>query len=388
MSEISEIKVAFDAGTSGGKVITSHPSGECPFNDEGYFLVDPSVRELTEQTYHDLLEYVEGDIGLDSSLVSYVNPISGERVYWQVGESASRPGLLYVDERKFETLLVKVLAFVGYLVHASARSKKQIRLSLGILLPLDEIEDRALLASWLRKIIEGQGFWVNGNQILNISVDKIHCKAEGYGIYKSFPSKKAAILMIGHSDLTWLFFNRGELSVKHSKTFPGSGMHSFIRGLKFPIQYELSTAELIAKAGSNLDPLFLIQLTQTKSDDEMAHLTKAIKLARPQYWHDRTKDFESLKIQITDQVCVAGGAANYFSGELTQLFKEKYGIKLNWCKSLAKEFSQRFDIKGKDKSIVPLFLDSYGYFKTLSEVKTVTPSVEKPRLEVVKSASS
>ncbi len=385
---MSEITVAFDAGTSGSKVIASYPSGECPFNDEGYFLVEPSVRELTEATYHDLLEYVEEGIALDSSLVSYLNPITGDRVYWQIGESASRPGLLYVNERKFETLLVKVLAFLGYLVHASAKSKKQIRLNLGILLPLDEIEDRGLLGGWLRKIIEGQGFWVNGNLIKNISVDKIYCKAEGYGIYKSFPTNKAAILMMGHSDLTWLFFNRGELSVKHSKTFPSSGMHSFIRGLKFPVQYELSTAELIAKAGSNLDPLFLIQLTQTKSDEEMAQLTKAIKIARPQYWHDRTKDFESLKIQITKQVCVAGGAANYFSAELTELFKAKYGIKLNWCKSLGKEFSQRFDIKGKDKSIVPLFLDSYGYFKTLDQVKTVTPSVEKPRLEVVKSASS
>ena len=388
---MSEITVAFDAGTSGSKIIASYPSGECPFNDEGYFLVEPSVRELTETTYHDLLDYVEeGEegIGLDSILVSYLNPITGDRVYWEIGESASRPGLLFVKERKFETLLVKVLAFIGYLVQSSAKSKKQIRLSLGILLPLDEIEDRALLASWLRKIIEGQGFSVNGNPIKNICVDKIYCKAEGYGIHKSFPSNKAGILMIGHSDLSWLFFNQGRFSTEHSYTFPGSGMHSFIRGLKFPVSYELSTAELIAKAGSNLDPKFLIQLTQTKSDDEMAHLTKAIKLARPQYWRDRFKEFESLDIRMAEQVCVAGGAANYFSAELTQLFKEKYGMRLNWCKSLAKEFSQRFDIKGKDKSIVPLFLDSYGYFKTLSQVKTVTPSVEKPRLEVVKSVSS
>ena len=386
---MAEITVAFDAGTSSSKVIASYPSGECPFNDESSFLIEPSVRQLTETTYHELLEYVEGGIGLDSSLVSYLNPINGERVYWEVGESASRPGLLFVNERKFETLLVKVLAFLGYLVDSSVKTQTQVQLNLGILLPLDEIEDRALLASWLRKIIEGQGFSINGCLIDNLCVNKLklNCKPEGYGIHKSFPSNRTGVLVMGHSDLSWLFFKQGRFSTHNSHVFPGSGMHNFIKSLKFPVSYELSTAELIAKAGANLDPKFLVELTQTKSDDEIAHLTKAIKLARPQYWRDRQKEFEFLDIKITDQVCVAGGAANYFSAELTELFKEKYGIKLNWCKSLAKEFRQRFALKAGDTSI-PLFLDCYGYFKTISQIKTVTPAVEKPKLEVVKSASS
>ncbi len=379
--------VAFDAGTSGSKVIASYPSGECPFNDENYFLVQPSVRQLTFTTYCDLLEYVEEGIGLDSVLVSYLNPISGDRVYWEVGESALKPGILFVNERKFETIIVKVLAFLGYLIKQECNSQEKIRLNLGILLPLDELEDRALLGEWLRKIIEGVGFSVNGNDFKNISIDGIYCKAEGYGIYKSNPSNKVGILIIGHSDLSWLYFKDGRFSSSHSHTFPGSGMHSFILGLKFTVSYELSTAELIAKAGNNLDPKFLIQLTQTKSDDEIAHLTKAIKYARPQYWRDRNREFELLNIKMAEQVCVAGGAAHYFSAELTQLFKEKYGIKLNWCKSLLKEFRQRFDIKAGN-TLIPLFLDCYGYFKTLSNVKTVTASLEKPKLEVVKSVSS
>lgn len=379
--------MAFDAGTSGSKIIASYPSGECPYNDEGYFLIKPSVREITETTYHDLLEDIEGDIGLDSSLVSYLNPTSGDRVYWEVGELASRPGFLFVNERKFESLLVKILAFLGYLVHSSAKDKKQIRLNLGVLLPLDEIEDRALLASWLRKIIEGQGFSVNGHSIENIHIDKINCKPEGYGIYKSFPNSKAGILIVGHSDLSWLFFKKGRFISEYSYTFPGSGMHSFLRKLKFPIQYELLTAELIAKAGANLDLKFLVQLTQTRSDDEVSHLTRAIKLARTQYWHDRAKEMESLKIGEANQICVAGGAANYFATELTQLLKEKYQIKANWCKSLVKEFSVRFDTKAGNKLNL-LFLDSFGYYKTLSQVKTVIPSIAKAKLEVVKSATN
>ena len=379
--------VIFDAGTSGSKVIASYPSGECPYNDEGYFLIKPSVRALTEYTYRNWLEDIEGDIGLDSSVVSYIAPVSGERVYWEVGELASSQGFLFVDERKFETLLVKILALLGYLVDLSARDKKQIRLNLGVLLPLDEIEDRALLASWLRKIIEGQGFLVNGKPIENINIDKINFRPEGSGIYRSFPNDKAGILVIGHSDLSWLFFHQGKFISQCSHTFPGSGMHSFLRELKFPIQYELLTAELIAKAGVNPNLKVLLELTQTKSDDEISHLTRAIKVARVQYWHDRTKEIGSLKIGQANQVCVIGGAANYFSTELTQFFKEKYGIKLNWCKSLAKEFSVRFDTKASNKLNL-LFLDCFGYYKSFSQVKTVVPSIDKPKLKVVKSASN
>ena len=385
------ITVAFDAGTSGSKIIANYPSGECVLNDENYFWVKPAVRKLTEQTYLDLLEYADGEIGLSSSLVSYIDPASGDWLYWEVGESASRPGLLHVKERKFETLLVKVLAFLGYVVNLSAKKTSSVKLNLGILLPLDEIEDRALLAKWLRAVISGGGFSVNGYLIKNIVVEKINCKPEGYGIYKHQPSKRTGILIVGHSDLSWLYFDQGYFSPEVSRTFPGSGMHSFVKNLKFPIQDELVTAEMIAKAGVKLDPKILGELTQTKSNDEMSLLVKGIKSAQVQYWIDRAKEFESLEIKKADLVSVAGGAANYFAGELNQLFKEKFGRKLNWCKSLSGEFVKHFEIKATDKAIVPLFLDCYGYYRTLAtaRIKLVKTSAEGERvLEVAKSASN
>ncbi|MDJ0575414.1 MAG: hypothetical protein QNJ65_09655 [Xenococcaceae cyanobacterium MO_234.B1] len=384
---MAEITVAFDAGTSRSKVIASYPSGECVFNDENYFLIKPSVRQLTEQTYCDSLEYVEGGIGLSSSLVSYINPASGESVYWEVGEGASRLGLLSVQERKFETALVKVLAFLGYLVSNSVGLTEQVGLTLGILLPLDELEDRALLGKWLRAIIT-QGFSVNGYLINNITVDKIHCKPEGYGIFKSYPQDKAGVLIMGHSDLSWLYFDQGLFSSKLSRTFPGEGMHSFLGCIKFPIQDELSTAELIAKAGANLNPKVLVKLTQTKSQDEIAYLTKAIKSALPQYWSERKKELKSLDIKNADIVSVAGGAAHYFAIELNQLFKALYGIRLNWCKPMISEFRKRFALKASDKSS-PLFLDCFGYYKSLVGLKVVPNSkIVEAQKEVLKNASS
>ena len=388
---MASITIAFDAGTSGSKVIASYPStGGCVFNDEKYFFVKPSVRQLMEKTYLNLLEYAEGGIGSNSSLVSYIDPPSGEWLYWEVGESASRPGQLSVNERKFETLVVKVLAFLGYVVRASVRTSEKVGLSLGVLLPLDEIGDRKVLAARLRTII-GSGFSVNGYLIKNVVVERINCKPEGYGIYKSYPSLQAGILLVGHSDLSWLYFDQGGFVVEKSRTFPSSGMHSFLKMIDFPTQYELVTAEIIAKAGAKLDPEVLIELTQTKRKDEIEHLMEEIKSARPQYWSERTKELKSLEIKLADSICAAGGAANYFAEELNQLFKEKFGRKLNWCKSLREEFSQQFNLKASDKSL-PLFLDCYGYYKSLAQnkIKLIPKaSTERERaLEVVQSASS
>ena len=388
---MASITIAFDAGTSGSKIIASYPSSRgCVFNDENYFLVKPAVRELTEKTYYKLLEYVDEGIGLSSSLVTYIEPVTGEWVYWEVGESATRPGQLSVDERKFETLIVKVLAFLGYVVNVSGKTSEQVGLSLGVLLPLDEIGDRKVLAERLRAII-GRGFSVNGYPIKNVVVERIKCNPEGYGIYKSYPSAQTRILVVGHSDVTWLYFNRGALVVEKSRTFPSSGMHSFIKSIDFPTQYELKTAEIIAKAGAKLEPKVLIELTQTKSEDEIAYLIEEIKLAQPQYWRERSKELESVEIELADSICAAGGAAHYFAEELNQLFKEKFGLKLNWCKTLRGEFAKHFALKTSDKSI-PLFLDCYGYYKTLStsKLELISSKAEKSSqvLEVVKSASS
>jgi hypothetical protein len=65
--------VAFDAGTSGSKAIASYRSNEFPFDRvERDFLVDPSVRLLTEPTYQDLLESAREQEGISANLVSDV----------------------------------------------------------------------------------------------------------------------------------------------------------------------------------------------------------------------------------------------------------------------------------------------------------------------------
>ncbi len=368
------LTIAFDAGTSGSKVIAAYRSSEYPFEPvENYFLVDPSVRPLTKQTYKDLLDYAEDGVGLGSNLVSYIDPKSGERVYWEVGETASRPGLLAVRDRKFEKLLAKVLSFLGYLVHVEMRTTELIKLKLGVLLPFDEIEDRRLLAQWLRQILgrvedeDNLGFEFNGIAIANVRLETIDCKPEGYGIYKAYPGDQVAVLVIGHSDSSWLYFNKGMLNAKLSRTLPETGMHDFIRTLSFPITYELRAAQLLSQMGNKLKASILAELTQTKSDDEIQHLQQAIQEAKAQYWVDRRAGFSSLNVSDVRLTTVSGGTANYFSTELNQLFKELFGVHLHWCKSLMLEFFERFRIERKS-DLLHRFADCYGYYRTLPGV--------------------
>jgi len=367
--------VSFDAGTSGSKVIATYEADEYPFERvEKYFLVDPSVRLLTQQTYKDLLDYAADGTGLGSNLVSYIEPNSGERVYWEVGETAARPGLLAVRDRKFEKLLAKVLSFLGYLVYVEMQTTELLELVLGILLPFDEIEDRRLLAQWLRQILGGvenenpPGFEFNGVAIGNIRLKMMDCKPEGYGIYKAYPGDRVAVLVIGHSDSSWLYFNNGMLNAKLSRTLPETGMHDFIRTLSFPITYELRTAELLAQAGTKLNPAILAELTQTKSGEELQRLQQAIQEAKAQYWIDRRAGFSSLNVPDVRLTTVSGGAANYFSTELNQLFKELFGVHLHWCKALMLEFLERFKIKRKS-DLLHRFADCYGYYRTLPGVE-------------------
>ncbi|ACB54355.1 hypothetical protein cce_5009 [Crocosphaera subtropica ATCC 51142] len=357
--------VSFDAGTSGSKIIARYRSVEYPFEVvEKYFVVNPSVRQLTSRSYRSQLEFSEDARGV-SGVVSYVDPSDKEPVYWDVGETATRPGPLLVSDRKCENLLAKILGFLGYLVTQEVDPQELMELDLGILLPWDEFEDRRLLASWLRELLQPTvGFNYNGQPVNNIQLKKIDCKPEGYGIYKHSSSfKPTGVLIIGHSDSSWLYFYKGKMNLKLSQTLPETGMHDFLQELPFPITHELLAAKTIYEAGPNLKSKVLAQLTQTKSEQEIELLQQAIKDAKSQYWSDRRHQFKSLA--DVEQILVSGGTAHYFSKELNQLFKQLKGVQLEWCTSLMDEFIQKFDIQESARSqLSHRFADCFSYYKT------------------------
>lgn len=311
-----------DVGTSGSKSCFFGESPEYPFKPiEKFFLVSPYVRELTQATYNDALEYQSDSQGsLDSSLVSFINPDSGERVFWELGETAARPGFLQVESRKFEFCLAKVLGLLGYLIQQHLNTSDPINLNLGVLLPLNELEDRHLLAQWIRQTIND--FEFNGLAIRNINLATFDCKPEGYGLFRAYSAER--VLLVGHRDSTWLCFNSGKLNTKLSRTLPETGMHDFIRSIRFPISNELQAARVLSLAGRKLKQRPLMELTQTRSQAEFEQLQQAIRQAHTQYWVDRRSQFTTLAMGDCQTIPVSGGTAHYFSEELNQLFAKEF----------------------------------------------------------------
>lgn len=372
----NEITLAYDSGTSGGKAIVSYVPYEFPRTRiERYFLIDPSTRPLTEHTYQrGVRDLAPGVTGFGSCLLSYVNPDSNERKYLELGETASRRGFLPVADRKFEKCFAKVLAFIGYLVQVQMRTEEPVALNLGVLLPYDEIKDRYLLAQWLRQTLgatEGDnapGFEWNGAPIQNVRIQKLDIKPEGYGIYAASAAEDAGIFIVGHSDSSFLYLNRGRLSITRSCTFPETGMHDFLRSIDFPIGYELRAAQILNEAGPKLKVEKIAQLTQTRSQAEIELARRAVREAKSQYWLERVERFSSLDLSGLEQIYISGGTAQYFSAELKDLFHQVLKVRLNWCGPLMAEFCDRFHLK-RSASLASRFADPYGYYRTLPGVE-------------------
>jgi hypothetical protein len=324
-------------------------------------------------TYEKAVKRENTNISVSHGLVSFVHPGTQTMVYYEIGNTIIEKGLVNVNERKFESLVVKILGFIGYLVNRTELPISDLELEIGILLPLDEINDMQSLGKWVREIVENQGFKIN-NRTIKVKISRLNFKPEGYGISRVYTDKNIGVLMFGHSDYSWLYFENKNLHGNKSITFPGSGMHDLVSQLEFTIIQEISAAKIIAEAGIECDREKLLKLTQSKTEDELNQLIEAIKSYLPQYWAERTLEMDSLNIRDAEIILVAGGAAQYLAPIIKKLFKEKYKVKLDWCKNLRKEFSDRFDVKVSDIA-TPLFLDCFGYYKFLKDSPSVKATV-------------
>jgi hypothetical protein len=367
--EIRRVTVGFDPGTSGSKIAATWQSDEYPFEQiERCYLVPPAMQTLNETDYRNGLELSDSSVcGVNSCVLSYVDPANGKRKFWEMGSTATRPGRIRAQERKFEKCIAKVLAILGYLVQGELKTRDPIELTLGLLLPLDEFGDRHVLADWLKAVVEN--FEYNGVLINNIKLAKIDVKPEGYGIYKASEVDSALVVNWGHSDLTMLMFKNGKLIQTQSDTWPLAGMHGFMKCLDFPYTYELSDAQSISAAGRKMDSRILKELSQTGSAAEMTRLKNAIATARGTFWQLRSEDFQSVPLAGLDAVLIGGGTARFFDVELNRFYeKQLEGMLPDWGEAITNEFTERFGVEAG--SYLPnLFKDIYGYYCTLPGVE-------------------
>lgn len=372
--------IAYDCGTSGSKVLTQYTraTGIAPDEDR-FYLIDPFARKLSESRYKSLMKLSEdGSGGIDDSLISFFDPLCGEQVFWQLGQSAAQQGSLPVRDRKLERCAAKVLAFIGYLVSIELKMPDLVEVNLGVLLPFDEIQDSHLLIDLLEKVLcDGGGFQFNGSFLNNVRIASLVVKPEGYGIYKRYASDTTNILVMGQSDSSWLHFTQGGLSTKKSMTLPETGMHDFVKEVStgFALTNELKASQHISQAGRKLKTKELLELTQTRSAAELEQLKSAIVAAREQYWLDRSVELRRLDVSMVDRVYITGGTAQYFTDEINELFRLK-GVMPLWCKDLALEFFERYQLRKKTPLLYRM-ADGYGLYLSLPGVEPyVSKAVE------------
>jgi hypothetical protein len=372
--------IAYDCGTSGSKVLTQYTRAKgLPPDEDRFYLIDPFARKLSEPRYKSLLKLSEdGNGGIDDSLISFFDPLCGGQVFWQLGQSAAQQGALPVRDRKLERCAAKVLAFVGYLVSIELKASDVVELNLGVLLPFDEIQDSHLLTELFQQVLSGGGgFHFNGSFLNHVRIASLEIKPEGYGIYKRYASDTTNILVMGQSDSSWLHFTQGGLSTKKSMTLPETGMHDFVQEVStgFALTNELQASKQISLAGRKLKSKELLDLTQTRTAVELDQLKRAISAAREQYWLDRSVELRRLDVSMVDRIYITGGTAQYFNEEINELFRLK-GVMPLWCKDLALEFFERYQLPKKTPLLYRM-ADCYGLYLSLPGVEPyVSKAVE------------
>ena len=378
------VTVAFDSGTSGSKVIAGgYLSAEYPYpQTEKFFFIEPFYKQLTERTYKQKLGQLDK---LLTSLVSFYDRDWGQ-VYIEVGESVAEPGMLPVHNLKSQTLIAKVLSFLGFLSEKSCK-RREWELSLGLLLPLDEYSDRKPIENKLRSILRS-GFEYNGQMIDKISLaeENLFFSVEGFGVGTEYNTRSSseddriAVLVMGHSDSTWLIMKNGVYDLSESVILPETGMHDLLRNINYPIAYELKFAAALAKSGKNLKEKPLKEVLANINQQELERLKIAIIDAREQYWLDLRRRFLSLKGKDVSKCYITGGLCNYFSDRLPDLFKQEIDIKLFWCRDLMLDFHSRFDLK-KKTDVLHRFADVYGLYRYLLRTHPETSISIAPTLQ-------
>jgi hypothetical protein len=123
---------------------------------------------------------------------------------------------------KYESAIYKVLAAIGTIADKHWRKPKSFRVTLGILLPWNEYNDRSLFAERLREL--GKSYRFRSSLTLSLKFNKIEVRPEGYGLFstlyrtvnrvgtnKPLYSGHFGILMLGHRNVSGLYFERGRL---------------------------------------------------------------------------------------------------------------------------------------------------------------------------------
>jgi hypothetical protein len=269
-------------------------------------------------------------------------------------------------ELKYENAIPKTLAAVGAIAIRDSL-KANFDLSLGLLLPYGEWEDRERLERGLTKALSSFSF--RGKQFC-VNLISFQCLPEGGGLILTrskklgtdFNKMNIAVVMLGFRDISAVIFERG---ISSGKT-EGLGLAWMLERIKSRTSgqnlHELLKA--VHLSGSTLKPRYCKPLARSKKSDfqveEIAQIIEVADLSRKEYWE---KVSTWLKINIPahiEQIIIGGGTSEYLSSELKNLFTH---TDISWAAELSEDVRLAFNLPIKKDALCLRFTDVYGLFR-------------------------
>jgi hypothetical protein len=368
-----DVVLSLDVGTSGNKVFwrlwTANQSATQPSATQ-LMLMAPELLAITPA---DLLETgLAGGRPENDATIQLANGT----VYALGMKAQQMQGRTAPPVNKYEFAIYKTLAVIGAIAQ-TAHLPESFSVAIAVLLPYTEYQDRKLFHDLLTEHLKDFHF---RGQHYSVQPMLLEVKPEGAGIAQSrrnespqdFDQANLLFCILGQRDVSLLLFKQGTPQ-------PGQGAR---------LGFEQFSQSVITRAALNLAAQDLGRLTeylfQAQADPKrveriarmvvserevprkVEQLTGAIAAAREKYLRDLLewlKPALGQNLYELDEVILAGGAALFFSTEISQFFRDTQ-LKVSWSSSLHTQMNQTL-AQPLDPVLACRVADAFGVFKLL-----------------------
>jgi len=336
-----DIHLCLDVGKSATKVLYQTSSSSNP----SFLMMGPEMEPIES---HWLKSYLEFEGALTSPAPEQEAYLKWNDQTYVLGHFAHRFSPEdRIEETKYENASFKALAAIGVIVQKETLpTKKVIRVSLAVLLPKNEYDDRFSLQERLEEMLADYEF---RGQRLRVKLEKFVCKPEGFGLamirmrekgVDYFRNKNIGVLMLGHYNCTALAFEAGAMRGE-SPAYGFSQMLDTVIERTSGLSRDVLATAIYKTLNKGRDYLYnktayvskrppfasyeAFQALGRSSDPkwrekEVDKVVLALSLATEEYWARLERWLKKVFPSGLQEVIISGGPSVYLKPELEQYF--------------------------------------------------------------------
>lgn len=366
------ITVIVDPGTSLTKIIYNRNDGLAQSMTMGAEYCDLEAEEAKHLPSSSALGKPEDNAWIQENL--------DDRCYAIGAVAVDNDGRSSIKKLKHERLKFKVMAAIGAIARRENLGKS-FKAEIGVMMPLNEYYLECDLESSLKSALSS--FYFQGQE-LKVKLNDFESVPEGHGIvqFTSLCTKSdyyhqgnMAAVMLGHRNTSCLFYRRGTLSKRESRT-SNYGFNIFLDRLLERQPSLLSHENILSAMESgkiNFESLAKIG-SPLSIEDKALEIEKDYERALNWYWNRLKDEFEEIlpsKNEI-DAFLFSGGSHNLLSSR-TQEYANS--MEAEWRFSGAKGQLEKYLLwdnapekkRFERENLGMRFADAWGYFVSFAD---------------------